>query len=1045
MNVHATGMNVNPVPARALSLRGASIRRLALFSVALLAAALALIATTPASAVVLVSTIGQTADSEGGIVWGDRWHAQAFTTGSDSAGYTLTSIEARTNQPDSDPTELRAQLWSDNNGIPGTKLADLTVPGTITASASSPANITFTAPASTSLDANTTYHFTISAVGARGSNTNATYFQIVNTASVNEDSGAATGWSIANRSRYGDGASDNPPSSWEDFSKTRMIRINGESKSATPVTSTNANLDDLVVKRGTDVITLTPSFAASTLNYRAEEVTSDVSSVIFTPTAVESGATIQVGKSGSLTTVASGADSGAISLDVGDNAVLVVVTAADTTTTRTYTVTITRAEKPTVSISVSPTEVPEGGFVVVTARLSSALGTNEDIPISWAIGDDPNFEFLGTAEGSDIVEENITIAITAGATTGTGTYNTAQDDDNEDDSFTVTLQTALLSPSQPGSNAAVGSPDAVLVTIIDDEPNTITLSADKLFVNPGGTVQVAATLNGAVNTYQASVRLNDGLEDNPSRREDLGYAIEPTTLNFGAGATSGPTSTITVSEDAVPGTTISLTASGAIGNAVYALSTKTPLEITIAAERTEQLHQTALPEVARAVAGLTTAAISTRVGQVLNGSDGGASASLGGQSTLAGVLTTHAPALANENRSLRDLLNGSRFVLPLNANLNGGGGGGGSMSLWGSGEYRDLSSEDDDLEIDGTLYGAQVGVDAKLRGGLLAGLALSWSEGDLEYEDNTGGGSAGDYEVDMQVIHPYLGGSSGLVDWWATLGYGNGEVEITPEIGESSSNDVSLRTMGMGGSGLLWSGGENATEVRFKGELTRTELEVDASERVAALEVDATLIRVAMEASRTRSLAGGGTLSPSFSLGARHDGGDGNTGTGAEIGGGVRYANAESGVSASASAHALLGRSDYSEWGIQGTVRLSSGADGQGLSFEMRPGYGGDGNGNTGQIWSNGLRGDSAAHDSSANASGRLEMRLGYGLSPTDERNGLLTPWGGLALKNDGNRYQMGLDWASGDSFTLRLHGERREHENADADHIVLLKGEARF
>ena len=232
---------------------------------------------------------------------------------------------------------------------------------------------------------------------------------------------------------------------------------------------------------------------------------------------------------------------------------------------------------------------------------------------------------------------------------------------------------------------------------------------------------------------------------------------------------------------------------------------------------------------------------------------------------------------------------------------------------------------------------------------------------------------------------------------------------------------MSLRTLGVGGNGLVWSGGGNdAAEVRFKGELTRTEMEVDASEQIAALEVDATLIRIAMEASRTRSLAGGGTLSPSFSLGARHDGGDGNTGTGAEIGGGVRYANAQSGVSASASAHALIGRSDYEEWGIQGTVRLASGADGQGLSFVMRPGYGdasnGDGNGNTGRIWSNGLRDTPAA--SRPNASGRLEMRLGYGLSSAGERDGLLTPWGGLALQNDGNRYQMGLDWASGGPFT---------------------------
>ena len=222
-------------------------------------------------------------------------------------------------------------------------------------------------------------------------------------------------------------------------------------------------------------------------------------------------------------------------------------------------------------------------------------------------------------------------------------------------------------------------------------------------------------------------------------------------------------------------------------------------------------------------------------------------------------------------------------------------------------------------------------------------------------------------------------------------------------------------------------------------------MDLKAGAGVASLRVNATLIRIAAQANRRpRTLANGGQLSPSLSLGTRHDGGDGNTGAGAEVSGRLHYENPETGLSASADLHALLGRSDYSEWGIQGMVRLKHGADGQGLSFILRPGYGGTGNaGDTGQIWSHGLR-DNAA-PTTRDTGERLEMRLGYGLSAPSGRNGLLTPWSGLTLDSAGRRYRLGLDWASGGLFNVRLSGERREQENADADHAVLLKGEMRF
>ena len=89
---------------------------------------------------------------------------------------------------------LAVQLWSDSNGEsvgkPGVKLADLTVPSTV-----STGTVQFTAPSNTTLNANTTYHLLIDASKVINSYPN---LKVSLTESDAEDSVAAAGWSIAN-------------------------------------------------------------------------------------------------------------------------------------------------------------------------------------------------------------------------------------------------------------------------------------------------------------------------------------------------------------------------------------------------------------------------------------------------------------------------------------------------------------------------------------------------------------------------------------------------------------------------------------------------------------------------------------------------------------------------------------------------------------------------------------------------------------------------------------------------------------------------------
>ena len=161
---------------------------------ALLLGALTPFAAAPATAAVLVSNIDVSgAETTTSIQL--QSVAQGFTTGTEANGYILESIEIKTTVTTSAVTAeenatIKAELWSSSNSKPGSKLADLTVPSSI---ATGTRTLTFSAPAGTTLQANTEYHVVVyTTVETLAKLT------LVRTLVGSEDSGAASGWSIAN-------------------------------------------------------------------------------------------------------------------------------------------------------------------------------------------------------------------------------------------------------------------------------------------------------------------------------------------------------------------------------------------------------------------------------------------------------------------------------------------------------------------------------------------------------------------------------------------------------------------------------------------------------------------------------------------------------------------------------------------------------------------------------------------------------------------------------------------------------------------------------
>ena len=674
-----------------------------------------------------------------------------------------------------------------------------------------------------------------------------------------------------------------------------------------------------------------------------------------------------------------------------------------------------------VSLSALPNPVEEGGVVEVTASLNQALDYEVEVPIVLEAGSAEDGDY-GALSG---------IVIAKGETVGTGLLETSQDADAEDETFRVSLGSELP------RGLVSGSGGLVLVSIEDDDV-AVSLSALPNPVEEGDSVVVTAVLTESVT---GEVVIPIVLEALSAESEDYGALSG---IVIAGGETMGSGVLETKEDTDVEDETFRVSLGGELPLGVVA-GRPAVVEVVITdddlvSETAGKLHRAVLPEVARAMAGRTTEVIGERVGRVLGGEEETGTLSLAGQPTVLEAISAGVPRVLSGGDVLPLLLSDSGFALPLSA-VDGGGGVLSSAVLWGSGDWRSLSGAEDGLDWDGEWYGVQVGVDKRLHESVLAGVALSWGRGDFAYREGSVG--SGDYEMDIWSVHPYVGWRMGGVDIWATGGYGGGEVELVTERGEAVVQEVAVWSMGVGGSGELWSSGDKA--IRLRGELLRTEVEVEEVAEVSSLSVVATLARVGLEGSRTMRLSGGGEFRPSVSFGGRHDGGDGDTGTGAELRGGLGYVSAGGRLSAELSVHGLLGRGDYEEWGVSGQVALLPSIGGGGWSFALRPGYGSGiaEGGSTGRIWGQGVRKD--ALDAVGSSAGlRVESRLGYGLVLREGR-GLVTPWGGLTLDEVGRRYQLGLDWGLGSLLRLNLSAERREAAGLRTDHAVFMEGEARF
>ena len=595
----------------------------------------------------------------------------------------------------------------------------------------------------------------------------------------------------------------------------------------------------------------------------------------------------------------------------------------------------------------------------------------------------------------------------------------------------------------------------------DDTTATLTATENDTDPPPGPTVapsSVALTEGGSPSTYTVTLayRPTSNVTVTVASEDPAAVTAAPATLTFTpADHATARTVTLTPVDDSDSdheSVTVTNTASGG----GYDDSADVTVTVTddegVTRERINEVKEAVLPEVMAVASAATQAPIAARIDQAAGGA---LPVQLPNFDAAAWPLPDRAPGERFEEQTydafemIRRLSGRSLDLRALDGDSQEAAPGG--IGIWASADYRSLSGGDDgDLDWKGDAAAVLVGADTRVGDGLLLGLQLSQDWAALDYTEHSGDTpSTGEIRTRVTSAAPYAGWfPSEDLRLWGTVGFGWGELEIDDAMSSRETTDL-MRTSIAGGasrelasSDALLPGGETTLTLHGSGSMTWSRI-ADNGAEIDALTVRSGMVRMRLDGGYSRRLASGGALEPSVQLGLRYDGGDGETGSGVEVGGALRYLKPAEGLTVVGRGRTLLLAGHRAEWGVGGLVRLDPGAGGKGLSLSLAPSWGRLDSG-VDRLWKDGAK-DATAHGDGAGdvAPGRVVAEIGYGLSAPGV-HGTLTPVTGLSLTGGSRTSSVGVR-VEGAALDLDLEGRRIDRGAEQPEHGVTLQLRLRF
>ena len=367
--------------------------------------------------------------------------------------------------------------------------------------------------------------------------------------------------------------------------------------------------------------------------------------------------------------------------------------------------------------------------------------------------------------------------------------------------------------------------------------------------------------------------------------------------------------------------------------------------------------------------------------------------------------------------------------------LTGGTSESGFASFWGRGAVTSFDGRDGETTIAGEVASAMVGADWS-NDALLGGLMVSHSRGEGSYRTPAGNGEV---ESTLTALYPYARHAlSERVSVWGMGGYGEGTLTLTEEGRAPLRPDLDL-VMGALGVQLVLFDGDGGARLAVKSDAFAARTSTGAVPGLSASQADVTRLRLALEGTRALALGDDAVLTPRVEFGLRHDGGDAETGFGADIGAGLSLSAPSRGLSAELRARGLLTHEaeGMRERGLSGTLTFDPAPETErGLSLSLAHTVGAQSEGGADALFERTTLAGLGAEQGASASARRLEARVGYGFGVFGDRF-TAVPEFGLGLSEGARELRLGGRLTervtSGLAFELGVEATRREPAHGDA------------
>ena len=399
-------------------------------------------------------------------------------------------------------------------------------------------------------------------------------------------------------------------------------------------------------------------------------------------------------------------------------------------------------------------------------------------------------------------------------------------------------------------------------------------------------------------------------------------------------------------------------------------------------------------------------------------------------------------AQRSRNLSFGEFLSLSSFDLRLDGGQAGDGLG---WNFWGRGSLNRYSGQPGGgLQLDGDFAAGYLGADVQLAEPLLLGLALSRSSAEMDYQLAD---ARGELDTNVTSLLPYSRWTvrDGL-DVWGMLGIGWGEADLMDELGMDDA-DLEMQLAALGARNQLLAQPGYELSLKADGFFVSLDAEAEANASPMNLDAKAERMRLMLDGRGDWVAASDYRLGWNLEFGGRWDGGDGERGMGAELGGGLDYRHVKLGLGIQARGRYLLAHeeSGFDDWGLSLALELDPGAAGLGPSLTLAPTWG-DPTSQAHSLWrSERMLGKARrGPEERMRRPDRLDVEFGYGFA-TWGNQGLHKLYSAVSSGGaNGQRYRLGWRMEMNHELQLSLELDREARFGDAPAHGILLRAELR-